>query len=75
MLKFDLDLAESCPKCASGDTWVRYCDACGNDANGFTTRRLCRHGEAEHFHRGCRHCSYTWRTDDVIDAKVVCSRG
>lgn len=58
-----------CPKCTSTDTWMRYCDSC----RVRVPRANCRHGEAEHFHRGCRRCSYEWQTNDVIDPEVVCN--
>jgi len=64
---------DSCPKCGSRDTWMRYCDACKRRVWGAPGVN-CRHGDAEHFHRGCRQCSYEWRTDDVLGAKVVCDR-
>lgn len=59
-----------CPKCGGRDVWMRYCDSCAKR----TYRDDCRHGEPEHFHRGCRTCQYEWRTDDVIEPKVVCDR-
>jgi hypothetical protein len=61
---------DPCLKCGSRDTWMRYCDACRHKYGS----SLCMHGEAEHFHRGCRQCSYEWRTNDVMDPKVTCNR-
>jgi hypothetical protein len=61
-----------CPKCGSADAWMGYCDSCSTSHHASYPNQLCRHGDPEHFHHGCRQCRHEWRTDDVIDAKVVC---
>lgn len=66
-----------CPKCASTGTWMTYCDGCilrptSSLAGGRYRDDYCADGDPEHFHRGCKVCSYRWRTDDVIDASVRC---
>ena len=62
-----------CPKCGGNDTAMRYCDGCNQRPALQDPDDRCGHGDPEHFHRNCRRCSYRWRTDDVIDARVVCA--
>ena len=60
----------ACPKCGGGGTSMAYCDSCHGSVR--YDRALCSHGDPEHFHHHCVRCGFRWRTDDVIDAKVVC---
>jgi predicted nucleic-acid-binding Zn-ribbon protein len=61
-----------CPKCLGDDVSLRYCDSCRHKLH--SRFDLCRHGDPEHFHRTCRRCGYEWRTDDLLQARVVCDR-
>lgn len=67
----------SCPKCGSGDTSIDYCDGCRlrpySAYDGKYIDNKCADGDPEHFHRYCQRCRYHWRTDDVIDARRVCT--
>lgn len=67
-----------CRKCGGNEVSVRYCDGCDLRATTSVLSKYpddkCAHGDPEHMHRACRRCGYRWRTDDVIDARVVCSR-
>lgn len=72
------DAAPRCPKCGYADTSMAYCDGCALRPLGSIAGRYaddaCRDGDPEHFHRRCRQCGYRWRTDDVIEPRVVCAR-
>lgn len=67
-----------CPKCGDPDVHVAYCDGCDlrptSSALGAYEDDRCSHGDPEHLHRNCRRCSYRWRTDDVRNARTVCTR-
>ena len=66
-----------CPKCGYTDTSVEYCDGCMlRPPESIMSKHAddyCRDGDPEHFHRACRQCRYRWKTDDVINPRVVCS--
>jgi hypothetical protein len=63
-----------CPKCGCTDVRIRYCDGC--QLRHYRSNTLaddqCRDGDPEHFHRTCARCTYAWRTDDAINARVMC---
>lgn len=66
-----------CPKCASPDTSMAYCDGCAlRPVESIMFKYAddyCRDGDPEHFHRSCRQCGYRWKTDDAIDPRVMCA--
>jgi excisionase family DNA binding protein len=66
-----------CPKCSSPETSMAYCDGCALRPPESVSLKhaddYCRDGEPEHFHRRCSQCSYRWKTDDVIDPRIMCA--
>lgn len=57
-----------CQKCGDTEVRIRYCDGCRLKLYSDGC-----HGLPEHFHRQCLRCGYGWCTDDVPDARLLCS--